>query len=206
MEEHFESHIEALFDLISSKPYATLTAEEKAFVDQRISPEEYELQRKVMMATEELNYPDALPLPLEQPVKATPILMRSIPLYQVLVGAACLLLGFFLFTGKGGEVRIGLIDEPIRFSISNSPQVVQVVHDTVDRIVPDLKSPIKIIRDTISIVRFEESNPHTRMLDARVPTMTVALNSDLLETKGKSSKEDNSTSVLPKTVTYSSMK
>lgn len=198
-----EDHISQLFDLVASKAYGSLTNEEKAFVDQHISPEEYEMQRSIIASTEELEYPSAVPLALEPLQASQPILMRSIPLYQMLIGAACLLVGFFLFSGKK-TLDVNFSDDPFRISIQNNSPVIQVVHDTVFKSLPLLKSTSAALTnlssqlvDTVYLLQ-EQYAGNTRMLDASVPSLNVRLNESLVQSSGVSAKDDKSTTLLPK--------
>ena|SRR6218665_1362769 len=206
-----EDHIEHLFDLIASKAYESLTAEERVFVDQHISQEEYNLQRTIIASTEELEFPAAVPLPLETVAPSQPILMRSIPLYQVLIGAACLLIGFFLFSGKK-TINFDVIDEPFNISVQHSSPVIQVVHDTVFKTLPAINSPAELLSnlsanvvDTVYVIQREQYAKNTRMLDA-TPSLNLQLSENLVQVTGKSAKEDKSTALLPKTSEFSSMK
>ncbi len=207
-----EDHIARLFDLIASKAYGSLNTEERTFVDQHISEQEYDLQRMILDSTEELEYPTAVPLVLETKPEKPAILMRGIPLYQVLIGAACLLLGFFLFSGKSG-IDFQLIDQPFGISLQNSSPVVQVVHDTVYEVAPNLHSPAAMLSqlsansvDTVYVIQREQYEKSTRMLDATVPSLNLQLSENLVESKGSSSKEDKSAALLPKPSTFGSMK
>jgi len=207
-----EDHIARLFDLIASKAYESLNTEERSFVDQHISEQEYELQRMILDSTSELEYPAAVPIVLETKPRKPAILMRSIPLYQVLVGAACLLLGFFLFSGKSG-INFELIDQPFGISLQNSSPVVQVVHDTVFKVVPSIHSPAQLLSqfsanstDTVYVIQREQYEKSTRMLDATVPSLNLQLSESLVESKGLSSKEDKSAALLPKPSEFGSMK
>jgi len=197
-----EDHISQLFDLIASKAYRSLTNEEKAFVDQHISPEEYEMQRSIIASTEELEYPDAIPLALETPPVSQPILMRTIPLYQVLIGAACLLVGFFLFSGKKA-LDVNFSGDPFNISVQHNSPVIQVIHDTVFKSLPLLKSTsaalsnMSYVIDTVYVLN-EQYAANTRMLDASVPSLNLKLNESLVQSSGLSAKDDKSTTLLPK--------
>lgn len=198
-----EDHISQLFDLIASKAYDSLTNEEKAFADQYISREEYEMQRSIIASANELEYPAAVPLALETVETVKPILMRSIPLYQVLIGAACLLVGFFLFSGKK-SMNIDFTDNPFQISVKGNSPVIQVVHDTVFRHFSSIRPTASVINkisanvaDTIYVIR-EQYAKSTRMLDASVPSVNVKLNESLVQSPGVPAKEDKSTVLLPK--------
>src|ERR1700754_570347 len=95
-----EEQHERLFDLIASKSFEELSKEEKSFVLEHLTETEYTLQRKVIAATEALEYAVEEPLALQLPGKKKHLLNRSIPLYQVLIGAACLVLLFMVSNQK----------------------------------------------------------------------------------------------------------
>src|SRR6186713_3481105 len=91
-----EEQHERLFDLIESKSFEELTSEERVFVLNHLTEAEYNLQRTVISATAALEYGSDEPLTLSIPEKKKSILNRTIPLYQALIGAACLALLFFV--------------------------------------------------------------------------------------------------------------
>jgi len=201
-----EEHIERLFDLLETKSFDTLSAEVKSFVLSHITEAEYLTQRKVISAATELDYEVPEPLPMAIPARQ-PFLKKAIPLYQVLIGAACLLMSIVLFRDDHSKIGFDLIDEPIAFSVAQTPQVIQVVHDTVIERIPGVQLPGRVIRDTLTVVQTVFTNRNeSRMLDATVPSLTVDLNRALLESKSLSAKEDNSIGLLPKMSDFGAMK
>ncbi len=202
-----EEHIERLFDLLETKPFEALSEDERAFVLAHITEDEYTAQRRVIGATSELTYDVPEPLPMTG-ISGKSFLKKSVPLYQVLIGAACLLIGVFIFRNSDtSRVGFDLIDEPIAFSVSQTPQVIQVVHDTVIERIPGIQVPGKVTRDTLTIVQTVFTNRNeNRMLDVTVPSLTVDLNKGLLESKSLSAKEDNSVGLLPKMSEFDGMK
>ncbi len=88
---------EKLIDLLEVKTFDELTTEEKKIVLAHLSEEEYTAQNRVISGLYDLNSPTqtALPLQLKEVKKRI-----VVPLWQVLIGAACLVLGFVLLYPK----------------------------------------------------------------------------------------------------------
>jgi hypothetical protein len=203
-----EKDIERLFDLISSKAYSELTKEENQFVHEHMTQEEYELQRTIIAATDELEYPVAVPLVLEEKAEVIPILKRSIPLYQALIGAACLIVGFFLFSGKS-RLDLQFDSSFIDFQFENPNHLVDVVHDTVFKEVGSARTAANSSKpkvDTVYIVQPAGYVPNTRMLDPGIGSVSAVLDEKPKQSVGISSRKDKTTNLLPSTQTYTSMK
>lgn len=203
-----EKNIEKLFDLISEKSFEKLSKEEMEFVLEQMSQEEYELQRSIITATDELEYPSAVPLALDEPTEAVPLLKRSVPLYQVLIGAACLIVGFFLFSGKS-RLDLKFDSSLTEFQLENPNTLVNVIHDTVFKEASSARAAISYSKpkvDTVYIVQTVDYNQGTRMLDLGIANVSVNLNNKPRQVSGVSSKNDKTTNLLPTAQTYTSMK
>lgn len=203
-----EEHISRLFDLIASKSFEELNDQEKSFVLSHVSEEEFRLQQTVLGAVQELSFEEVEPLPLVLPARKKRVLPKTIPLYQAVIGAAaCLAVGFFLFRGpRSGSVDLRFLEDPIRVSLINVPQNVQIVHDTI-REKLYLHSPAELVRDTLKVVQtvFVPVN-ETRMLEASNSLNTIPLDKHLLQAKTLSAKDDGSVKLLPDLGDYNSMK
>lgn len=195
-----------LFDLIESKSFEALSNEEKSFVLEHVSEEEYNLHRRITEASSELHYETEEPLPLILPKEKKLFLTRSIPLYQALVGAACLLLAFsVLWPKKGQPLALNFAEHP--FTISFDPSAsfsAQTIRDTVIQYVPLVQRTEEIIHDTITIVQevFRERDEAPRMLEAG--TMVYpSLNKTLLESNSLCLKDDSEKGLTPKPISFS---
>ena len=203
-----EDHISRLFDLIASKAYESLSTEEKAFVEEHSSQQEYEMQRSIIAAADDLQYPIANPVPLEVESKKPGFLMRSIPLYQVLAIAACLLAGIFIFNGRS-TLNVRLLDTPFNVSFTGPNEVSSVIHDTVIKEVKTAKTAVnyaKPVVDTVYVVQIVDNAPSTRMLEPGNGSANVNLTEKPKQNAGVSSKKDKTTNLLPASQTSASMK
>lgn len=202
-----EDQLSRLFDLIESKPFGELNNEERGFVLKQITEEEYNLQRRIHASALELEFEEAIPAPFVLPATKKPILTRTVPLYQVLIGAACLLVGFFVFSNrKGNSIDIQFLENPVQVSLINAPGEVKIIHDTI-REKLGLRSPIQVLRDTVTLVQTVFVNRNeTRMLEAGNTLNSIPLNKNLLETKTLSAKDDGSVKLLPDLNDYGAMK
>lgn len=201
-----EDHMSRLFDLIESKSFVELNDHERTFVLNEMTEEEYSFQRRIHAAAMELEFEDAEPHPLVLPAKQKPLLTRTIPLYQVLIGAAVLLVGFFAFpTRSGSTIDIQFLENPIQVSLTNAPGEIKFIHDTIVEKL-DLRSPMQVMHDTITLVQTVFVRNETRMLEATNTLNSIPLDKNLLETKTLSAKDDGSVKLLPNLNDFSSMK
>ncbi len=202
-----EDHMSRLFDLIASRSFEELSSEERGFVLSQISEGEFRLQRSVLASTQELHYDEVEALPLVLPNRKQSVLSKTIPLYQAVIGAACLTIGVFLFADKkSNALDFRLFENPIEISLTNAPVEVKYIHDTIlERL--QIKSPVQFVRDTVTMVQTVFVNkPEMRVLEAGNSLNTIPLNKNLLEVKSLSAKDDGSIGLLPKINDYSSMK
>jgi hypothetical protein len=200
-----EEQHERLFDLIESKSFEELTAEERTFVLNHLTEAEYNLQRTVISATVALEYDSEEPLALQIPEKKKSILNRTIPLYQALIGAACLVILFLVGNQKNYSLNWRFSDHPLEISLTNGASSVQIIHDTIVREIPII-SASRIIRDTITIVQMVLQQPEKRMLEAGNTIIYPELTEKLLEGKGASYKEDQTAQFLPSISVVNTMK
>lgn len=198
-----EEQHERLFDLIESKSFEELSKEEKSFVLNHLTEVEYTLQRKVLSTTAALEYDDEEPLTLQIPEKNTPFFKRTIPLYKVLIGAACLVLLFVV--GNRKSYSLNFSEHPLEISLTKGASSVQIVHDTIIKKVPFTPAS-KIIHDTITIVQNGLQQSEKRMLEAGNTIVYPELTERLLETKSSSYNEDQTAQFLPSITIVNTMK
>lgn len=201
-----EEQHERLFDLIASKSFEELSKDEQSFVLSHLTEAEYTLQRAVISATSELEYDIEVPLPLELPTAKKPFLKRSIPLYQVLIGAACLALLFIASNTKSYSLNWNFSGYPMEISIANGASSGKVIHDTIVKEMPVFQSGSKIIRDTVTIVQNSIQQTEKRMLEAGNSISYPELSEKLLESKSVSLKDDQTAQFLPSITTVSTLK
>jgi len=191
-----EEQHERLFDLIESKSFEELSKEEKSFVLTHLTEAEYTLQRKVIAATSALEYDTEEPLPLRVRKAKKNLLNRSIPLYQVLIGAACMVILFMVGNIKSYSLNWNFSEHPLKISLTNGASSGKIIHDTVVKEIPVFRSTSNIIHDTVTIVQSILQIPEKRMLEAdNFPY--PELSEKLLESKSVPIKEDQTVQFLP---------
>ncbi|TSJ46333.1 hypothetical protein [Fluviicola chungangensis] len=192
-----EEQHERLFDLIASKPFEDLNKEERSFVLNHLTEAEYSLQRKVIATAEMLEYDSGEPLALRLPKTKTHLLNRSIPLYQVLIGAACLVLLFMAGKQKNYSLNWHFSEHPLEISLANGVSSGKIIHDTIIKEIPVLRTVSDVIHDTITIVQTITRQPERRMLEAGNTLIYPELNEKLFETRSVPYKEDQTARFLP---------
>ncbi|WP_430405440.1 hypothetical protein [Fluviicola sp.] len=202
-----EEQHERLFDLIESKSFEELSSEEREFVLNHLTESEYTLQRTVISATAALEYDSVEPHALQIREKKKSILNRTIPLYQALIGAACLVILFLAGNQKNYSLNWRFSGNPLEISLTNgtSASSVQIIHDTIVREIPIITAS-KIIRDTITVVQTILQQPEKRMLEVGKTMIYPELTEKLLEGKGASYKDDQTAQFLPSNPVVNTMK
>ena len=201
-----EEQHERLFDLIASKSFEELSKDEKSFVLNHLTQAEYTLQRSVIAAVEELEYDAEEPRPLQIPKAKTRFLNRSIPLYQVLIGAACIALLFMVGNTKRYSLNWQFSEFPSEISIVNGTASGKVIHDTIIKEIPVFLSGSKIIRDTVTIFQNVVQQTEKRMLEVGNAPSYPELTEKLLESKSAPFKHDQTASFLPSITVFNTMK
>lgn len=195
-----------LFDLIESKSFEALSAEEKSFVVKHLSMEEYAFQRKIITSTAELEYETEEPLPLVLKPERKMFFSRSIPLYQAMIGAACLILIFIaVWPGKHQQLKMSFAGNPVNISIPGSSSV-QIIHDTITKEIPVFQTASGVIRDTVTVIQYVLKQQENRMLEAGNTIVLPVLNEQLIEGRSLSYKDDQTTQFLPAITMVNTMK
>lgn len=201
-----EEQHERLFDLIASKSFEELSKDEKSFVLDHLTEAEYTLQRSVIAAVEGLEYEPEEPRALQIPKTKTRFLNRSVPLYQVLISAACIALFILVGNTKRYSLNWRFSEFPSEISIVNGAASGKVIHDTIVKEIPVFHSASRIIRDTITIVQHVIQQTEKRILEADYTIPYPELSEKLLETKSSSYKDDQTSRLLPQITLTNSMK
>lgn len=164
---------------------------------QHLSEAEYQFQRQIILNSGELAYDShEEPLPLVLPTAQLPLLKRSIPLYQALLGAACLLLLFFtLLLRKTEENPLAPI--PIAQGDRTNP-VVHYVYDTVVKEVLVEKIIYQTLKDTIHVSTSIPTpiNSNLVLLNPSDQVPLPVLNEQLFQNNSVSALYDESTRLL----------
>ena len=200
-----EEHHERLFDLIESKSFEELTDEEKSFVMNHLTEADYRLQRNVIAGASALDYADHEPLALELPKAKKHFLNRSVPLYQVLIGAACLILLFMVGNQKNFSLNWRFSEYPLEISVTGASSG-KIIHDTIVKEIPVFRTASTIIHDTITVVERILQQPEKRMLEVSNTMVYPELSEKLLETKSTPFKDDQTAQFLPSITVVSTMK
>lgn len=201
-----EEQHERLFDLIASKSFVELSKDEQSFVLGHLTEAEYTLQRTVISATSELEYHTEIPLPLDLPRAKKPLLKRSIPLYQVLIGAACLVLLFMASNTKTYSLNWNFSGYPLEISIANGASSGKIIRDTIVKEMPVFQSGSTIIRDTVILIQNSIQQTEKRMLEAGNSIYYPELSEKLLESKSVSLKDDETAQFLPSITVVNTLK
>ncbi|MNJ88911.1 hypothetical protein D3C87_64690 [compost metagenome] len=192
-----EEHAERLFELIESKSFKELNREEKAFVLSHLTEQEFILQRQVIAASAALEYDVQEPYSLQIPKEKKSFLNKTIPLYQAFIGAACLVL-LFIFAGNRNNYTLNwrFPENPLEISLTNGASSVQIIHDTIVKEIPGLRSASGIIHDTITIVQNVLQQPEKHIPDVSRSLIYPELTGKLLESKSVALKEDETAQLL----------
>ena len=192
MDKKLTHEEERLFELLESKQFEELTDDERTFVLENCGASEYKIQRQLIVEAGKLDDEDHEPLPLLLPVTSATNNKGGImiPLYQVLIGVAALLIFFFSIWPKNNPELINHAkNEQQRI---DTIYQTQLVYDTIVQLIPQIQVVEKIIRDSVMI--FMPSTIITeipRLLDVKPSTALPDLTQANLKNKGKNLKEDD---------------
>lgn len=148
-----------LFDLLETRSFDELSAEQRLVVLKWMTEEEYRMHQMITEESESLDYfvPETTPLTIPTPI--VPVWKKPIPIWQALSGIAAALLLFFFLPRKTEYIE----------SVSEPTQIVKVIHDTiVKQLPPDTIFTVstKFIIDTVFIGSTLVQQLPQRMLEA----------------------------------------
>ncbi len=196
METGINSPNEKLFDLIEQKDFADLTLQEKEFVRKHYSEKEYTAQRMVVKIAPSAFDEEAIviPFPLKtNPKKSGSLLMQSIPLYQVLLVAAAIVLLFLLVPLNSNSIETA---EPNYLVKHDTIQIEKLVHDTVFTVEEKYIPVEKIVYiNTSSVVTCPKPEP--RLLESSAIIQLPELEKENIINRGNSLSQE-STAILIK--------
>lgn len=177
---------EKLVDLLEQKSFDKLTNAEREFVLKHLSEEEYRMQHTVFCQLPNLETPPLTvqPLVIEKEKKAL-----VVPLWQVIAGAACLILAFVLAYPKNEIVEIAN-SKPVKKDIDT--MYVQRV-DTI--YLPSGKGKNKIIyrTDTVHVTEYRTKEVYINTSENNVVSSPVTK-------PGTTLKEDRDLGWVPKPI------
>lgn len=201
-----EEQHERLFDLIESKSFEELNKEEKSFVLTHLTETEYTLQRKVIAATSALEYNSEEPFALRVPKTKKNILNKSIPLYQVLIGAACMVILFMVGNIKNYSLNWRFSENPLEISLANGASSGKIIHDTIVREIPVFRTISNTIRDTVTIVQTILQQHEEHIQEVNNDLVYPELTEKLLESKSVPFREDQTARFLPDITVVNTLK
>lgn len=193
-ESYLNKSEEELLNLLEQKDYEQLTEFEKKFVESILSEKEFRERREIITSGAFI-YSDriqAIPAPLaKQRSESTSFFTKQIPMYQVMIGAAALIVFFVLiipFVGKEDIV-------PRETIIVQHDTVIteKEIHDTVIR---ESTVPVYVTQTVyLNPDRYLNCEREEPRLLQTGPVKSPEISSRMMENKGQSLKED-ATSVL----------
>jgi hypothetical protein len=199
MDRELDKNSEKLFDLIESKNWNQLTAEEIQFVLLQMTKDEYHFQRQILTEAEDIfeENLDAKPLMLSER-KTMPIIAMRVPLYQTLLAVAATVLVFLMLWPKNPKIEQPIV-QPIA---QQKPEIkTNFVHDTVVKYITLTQISERVVYDTITaVVQTTVKSEEPRLFQANNNLPILDLSPSKLEARGNSLKDENTVSLLPKMV------
>jgi hypothetical protein len=199
MDRELDKNSEKLFDLIESKNWNQLTAEEIQFVLLQMTKDKYHFQRQILTEADDIfeENLDAKPLMLSER-KTTPIIAMRVPLYQTLLAVAATVLVFLMLWPKNPKIEQPIV-QPMA---QQKPEIkTNFVHDTVVKYITLTQISERVVYDTITaVVQTTVKSEEPRLFQANNNLPILDLSPSKLEARGNSLKDENTVSLLPKMV------
>lgn len=199
MDRELDKNSEKLFDLIESKNWNQLTAEEIQFVLLQMTKDEYHFQRQILKEAADIFEENLDAKTLILPAKkVTPILAMPIPLYQTILAVAATVLVFLMLWPKNQQIEHQVI-QPMA---QQKPEIkTNFVHDTVVKYITLTQIAERVVYDTITaVVQTSVKSEEPRLFQANNNLPILDLSPSKLEARGNSLKDENTVSLLPKMV------
>jgi|GEM_PF-1746344 len=197
-----------LLELLESKDFDALTAEERVFVATQLPAAEYVLQRRILTGIDrqEDEIPQPRPLALPSEKSAIPLLRRTVPLYQAVLAIAAVWTCFFWLwpNERPADMPQQIVSaDTIPTSSAQAEQTPQIVHDTVVRYVPVYQSTGKTPQQADLPESFQKADNYQatsavlRGTELRSTLPLSALTPENIATSGTSLKEDQLSFLVP---------
>lgn len=182
-----------LFDLIETTKFEDLSASDRAFVLAHMTESDYRLHGVIQAEAQGEEMPIPAPLPLVLPSAKVVWYKRPVPLYQVLSGAAVLLLFFWFFRNPETSTKSTYKSGNIENSLSQT----QIIYDTIIREIPVYQTAIRYIHDTVKEIQYElYTQAPERELQVARELAPLALTVDILKSNATSLKDDKTAGLL----------
>lgn len=192
-----ESIDNRLLDLLESFTFDALNEDDKLFVLTHMAEQEFRNQQKIIAATDELEYPAVVPLPLAIPNKKGRFWMAPIPLYQLLAGVAAAIIAVVLLWPKNQEGIQSMYT--LNSNIADTVYHTKLVHDTVYKTEIEKIYISKNVEPKTVYVDCDLSNSNgpKRMLEVNTSGNSPSINPNDLTSKTNSMKNDETLKLLP---------
>lgn len=192
-----ESIDNRLFDLLESFTFDALNEDDKLFVLTHMTEQEFRNQQKIIAATDELEYPAVVPLPLAIPNKKGGFWMAPVPLYQLLAGVAAAIIAVVLLWPKNQEGIQSMYT--LNSNIADTVYHTKLVHDTVYKTEIEKIYISKNVEPKTVYVDCDLSNSKgpKRMLEVNTNGNSPSINPNDLTSKTNSMKNDETLKLLP---------
>lgn len=182
-----------LFDLIESTQFEDLSASDRAFVLVHMTEADYRLHGAIQSSAQGEALPIPAPLPLVLPSAKIVWYKRPIPFYQVVSGAAVLLLFFWFMRNPEASTKTVYKNGNAQNTVAQT----QIIYDTIIREIPVYQTAIRYIHDTVKEIQYElYTQAPERELQVARELAPLTLTSDLLKSNAPSLKDDKSASLL----------
>ena len=198
MDKHLSPNESKLFDLLHTKNFSDLNSNNKAFVLKLTTQKEYELEREIILTAPQIfeDEETVKPLPLIIPAKSKGVLLTHMPLYKTLLAVAATVIFMLLIfpIHKYNDLVKTRTEYIVKMdTIEIEKQI--YLHDTIYQ---TIEKPIYIEKQI-----FAESNPCVkpideapRLLNSSPSLQLPELTTQIMESKGKSLKDDNLSSLI----------
>lgn len=195
MEKELNHNETRLFDLIESYAFLDLNAEDKHFVLEQITQEEYEFQRQIIHASAELEEVQVRPKPLLVPIINKSANGKVIPIYQALIAVASVIVVFLILWPKNEVIDKAAIQ------LSENDTIIQtkIIHDTFVKYVPKIKYITKNSPETkIEYVTIYKSKTEEvpKLLEVAQSLNLPQITRETIQNRGNSLKEDQSSKLI----------
>lgn len=187
MEENLSKEESRLFDLIEKFDFEELSEQDRKFVLEISSLEEYSLQRKILYESEAVFSsntlePRSLIITSSKNVKN----VRVIPLYQALLAVAAVILVFVLSWPKEQKTT----NNEVQVSITDTVYKTQFIRDTILKIIPQVKYVIQ--KEVEFQTVYASSLEEPELLEVAQQFTLPSISKESIQSRGISLKEDQS--------------
>lgn len=182
-----------LFDLIESTKFEDLSASDRAFVLANITEAEYRLHGAIHSGAQNDDVFVPTPLPLTVSNAKSVWYKRPIPLYQVISGAAVLVL--LVWFMRNPETAPSTLHK--KGKTESLMAKTHLIYDTIIREIPVYQTAIRYIHDTVKEIQYElYTQAPERELQVARELAPLALTVDILKSNATSLKDDKTAGLL----------